>query len=353
MPADSDIASSLSRATGEEKERIAISLKALVIWPACRIDLSLSTRKIAFFSKSGNQDVAQLTANGINLEYDSFGDQRGRPLLLVMGLGGQLIHWRDDFCEMLADRDHFVIRFDNRDAGLSDKFGHLGVPDMMELAGRLLAGEPANASYSLDDMAADAFGLLDALDVEAAHICGASMGGMIVQAMALNAPHRVRSLTSIMSSTGNPELPPSTDEAMAAMLSPAASNRDEAIERSLNVSSVIGSPAYPTPEDQARARAAEGYDRAFYPEGVARQMAAIAAHGNRRPALEELELPALVIHGEADPLVPVEGGHDTHQALKGSRLMLVEGMGHDLPEPLWPQIVSALDKLTRDAENVR
>ena len=293
--------------------------------------------------------MAQITANGISIEYDTFGSESSRPLLMVMGLGAQMIHWRDGFCEMLADRDHFVIRFDNRDSGLSEKFGHMGVPDMGEIAQRLIAGEPAGAPYTLDDMAADAFGLLDELAVEAAHICGASMGGMIVQAMALTAPERIHSLTSIMSSTGNPELPPSTDEAIAAMLSPPATNRDEAIERTVRVGKVIGSPGYPTPEEEARAKAAEGYDRAFYPEGVARQMAAIAAHGNRRPALEALALPALVIHGSDDPLVRVEGGHDTHQALKGSTLKVMEGMGHDLPEALWPEIVEAIDSLTRSA----
>jgi len=293
--------------------------------------------------------MAQITANGISIEYDTFGSRSSRPLLLVMGLGAQLIHWRDEFCDQLADRDHFVIRYDNRDAGLSEKFGHLGTPDMMEIAGRLMAGEPAGAPYSLDDMAADAFGLLDNLDIEAAHICGASMGGMIVQAMALLAPHRVHSMTSIMSSTGNPELPPSSDEAMAAMLSPAATNREEAIERTLAVSGVIGSPAYPVPEDEVRRRAAQGYDRSFYPEGVARQMAAIASHGNRRPALETLEVPALVIHGDADPLVRLDGGHDTHQALRGSKLLVLEGMGHDLPEPLWSEVIDAIDALTQEA----
>jgi pimeloyl-ACP methyl ester carboxylesterase len=293
--------------------------------------------------------MAQITANDITIEYDTFGNRSSRPLLLVMGLGGQLIHWRDEFCDRLAERDHFVIRYDNRDTGLSEKFGHLGIPDMMEIAAGRLAGEPAQAPYSLDDMAADAFGLLDNLDVEAAHICGVSMGGMIVQAMALLSPQRIRSLTSIMSSTGNPELPSSSDEAIAAMLSPPATNRQEAIERSVAVSSVIGSPAYPVPEDEARRRAAEGYDRAFYPEGVARQMAAIATHGNRRPALETLDLPALIIHGDADPLVRVDGGHDTHQALRGSKLMILEGMGHDLPQPLWPEVIDAIDALTGEA----
>ncbi len=294
--------------------------------------------------------MAQVTANGITLEYETFGSERSRPLLLVMGLGAQMIHWRDAFCDLLAERDHYVIRYDNRDAGLSEKFGHLGVPDMATLAERLMAGEPADAPYTLDDMATDAFGLLDALGLETAHVCGASMGGMVAQAMALNGTPRVRSLTSIMSSTGNPELPPATDEALAAMLSPAAGSREEAIERTLRVSRVIGSPGYPVPEEEARARAAESYDRSYYPEGVARQMAAVVAHGNRRPLLERLDLPALVIHGSEDPLVRVAGAHDTHQALKGSRLMVLEGMGHDLPEPLWPEIVDAIHALTREAD---
>ena len=293
--------------------------------------------------------MAQISSNGITLEYDTFGGRGDRPLLLVMGLGAQMIHWRDAFCVRLADKGHYVIRFDNRDAGLSEKFGHLGLPDMGELAGRLLAGEPAEAPYSLDDMATDGFGLLDALDLETAHICGASMGGMIVQAMALSQSARVQSMTSIMASTGNPELPPSTEEAMAAMLSPAATDREESIERTLRVSKVIGSPGYPVEEADVRARAAESYDRAFYPEGVARQMAAIAAHGNRKPALAALDIPALVIHGKADPLVPVEGGMDTADALKHARLMLIEGMGHDLPEPVWPEVTNAIAELTRSS----
>lgn len=290
--------------------------------------------------------MSQITANGISLTYDTFGDRAAEPLLLVMGLGAQMIHWRSEFCEGLARRGHFVVRFDNRDSGLSEKFDHLGVPDMAELAAALMAGAPAPAPYTLDDMAADAFGLMNALDLESAHICGASMGGMIVQAMALNSPGRVRSLTSIMSSTGNPELPSSTEEAMAAMLSPAATNREESIERTLRVSRVIGSPGYPVAEEIARARAAEAFDRSFHPQGVARQMAAIVAHGNRKQRLAALRVPALVIHGAADPLVPKEGGIDTHEALQGSRLMLLEGMGHDLPEPLWQDIQSGISELT-------
>lgn len=291
--------------------------------------------------------MTQITANGISIEYDTFGSEQHEPLLLVMGLGAQMTLWRAEFCGLLADRGHYVIRFDNRDCGLSEKFAHLGVPDVVQLRMQLLAGEPAEAPYDLGDMAADAFGLLDALDIESAHVCGASMGGMIVQSMALGAPRRVRSLTSIMSSTGNPELPPSTEEAMAALMSPAATNREEAIERTLRVSGIIGSPAYRPVAAEAALRAGAAYDRCFYPAGVARQMAAVVGGGNRKPALMELTLPALVIHGEADPLVPVAAALDTQEALAGSRLLTFEGMGHDLPEPLWDDIVTGISELTQ------
>ncbi len=290
--------------------------------------------------------MAQLQANGIQIEYDTFGERSDEPLLLVMGLGAQMIHWRDEFCQQLADAGHYVVRFDNRDAGLSEKFGHAGVPNIAELMMQQAMGQPIQAPYSLDDMAADAFGVMDALDLESAHICGASMGGMIVQAMALSAPGRVRSLTSIMSSTGNPDLPPATDEAMAALLSPPGNNRAEVIDRSVVVSRIIGSPAYPEEEGALRARSAFAFERSFYPEGIARQMAAVIHDGNRRPRLETLDLRALIIHGEDDPLVPVAAGEDTHAALKGSTLMKIKGMGHDLPQQLWHKIVAGISALT-------
>jgi pimeloyl-ACP methyl ester carboxylesterase len=293
--------------------------------------------------------MAQVRANGIRLEYDTFGARSGRPLLLVMGLGAQMIHWRAEFCAELAKVGHYVMRFDNRDVGLSEKLDALGVPNVAELVPRALAGEQVSAPYSLDDMAADALGLLDALDIETAHVCGASLGGMIVQTMAINAPERIRSLTSIMSSTGNPDLPSAQPEAIAALLSPPGSNREETIERSVRLAKVIGSPAFPTPEAEIRARAAEAFDRSFYPVGVTRQMAAALAHGNRVPRLTQLDVSALVIHGGADPLVPVEGGLDTHAALAGSKLLVIDGMGHDLPRQVWPQVVAGIDELTTSA----
>jgi pimeloyl-ACP methyl ester carboxylesterase len=290
--------------------------------------------------------MANLSANGIRIEYDTFGDRSARPLLLVMGLGAQMIHWRAEFCEQLADAGHYVVRFDNRDVGLSEKFDAAGMPDIAGMMMKAMAGESISAPYTLDDMADDGFGLLDALDIANAHICGASMGGMIAQAMAIRAPRRVKSLTSIMSSTGNRELPPAKPEAMAALMSPAGKDQDEMIARSISVSKIIGSPGFATDEAEIKARALEAFERSFYPIGVARQMAAVAAHGNRKPSLQKLDIPALVIHGKADPLVPVEGGIDTHEALRGSELLLIEGMGHDLPRQVWPRVVTQITKLT-------
>ena len=293
--------------------------------------------------------MANVQANGIRLEYDTFGGRDDRPLLLVMGLGAQMIAWRDEFCEQLAHAGHHVVRFDNRDVGLSEKMEDAGVPDMAAMVTAALSGAAVEAPYTLDDMAADALGLLEALELERANICGASLGGMIVQAMAINAPERVTSITSIMSSTGNPEVPSGTPEAMAALMSPPGKTRDEHIERAVRVGSVIGSRVHPADEAEARDRAAQAYDRSFYPLGVARQMAAAAAHGNRKPALASLSMPALVIHGREDPLVPLEGGLDTHEAIPGAELLVVDGMGHDLPRPLWDEIVEGISRLTARA----
>jgi pimeloyl-ACP methyl ester carboxylesterase len=290
--------------------------------------------------------VPRVRANDIEIEFDTFGARSERPLLLVMGLGAQMIHWEDEFCSALAERGHYVVRFDNRDVGLSQHFDEAGVPNLVEIVTRLQSGEPVQAPYDLDDMADDAAALLDALDLEAAHVCGASMGGMIAQAMAIRHGERVRSLTSIMSSTGNPALPASKPEAMAALMSPAGTSLEEVLDRAVYVSGVIGSPRFQRDAAEIRAKAARAFERSFHPVGVARQMAAVAAHGNRRPRLEALNVPALVIHGTEDPLVPVTSGIDTHEALAGSRLLLIEGMGHDLPRPVWPRIVEAITELT-------
>ncbi len=287
-----------------------------------------------------------LAVNGIEIEYDTFGNSGDRALLMVMGLGAQMIFWDDEFCQQLADAGHYLIRFDNRDVGLSTKFEHEPVPDMVQLASDLAEGLTPAVPYTLDDMADDGWALLTALDIEKSHICGASMGGMIVQAMAIRNPARIKSITSIMSTTGNPDLPQSTAEAITALTTPAPADRESNIARSVQVLKVIGSPAFPLDEERVKARAARSYDRSFYPQGMARQMAAIVAHGNRKLKLSSLQLPALVIHGTADPLVPVEAGKDTQAALQGSDLLLIDGMGHDLSRGAWHRIVAAITGLT-------
>jgi pimeloyl-ACP methyl ester carboxylesterase len=285
-------------------------------------------------------------ANRIKIEYDEFGERSGRPPLLIMGLGAQMILWQDDFCTQLASRGHRVIRFDNRDVGKSSKFDHLGVPSIMEALTARRLGRPVPAPYSISDMAADAVGLLDALRIDKAHIVGASMGGMIAQTMAIQYPSRVRSLTSIMSSTGNPDLPPAKPEAMAALLTPQPTTREESIERAVFVFRHICSPGFPFDEAEVRACAALSYDRGFSPEGTARQLVAVLASGSRKEALKSVNVPTLVIHGKDDPLVPVEAAHDTAATIPGAELLIIDGMGHDLPRALWPRIVDAISALT-------
>jgi pimeloyl-ACP methyl ester carboxylesterase len=290
--------------------------------------------------------MSSVQANGITIEYDVFGESSARPLLLIMGLGTQMIGWDEEFCQKLADTGHYVVRFDNRDIGLSSKMDDAPVPVPAELMMEMMQGNTPEVPYSLNDMADDAIGLLDALNIDSSHICGASMGGMIVQTMALTHGERVRSMTSIMSTTGNPELPAATPEAMESLTKPPAADRDSQIEQSVATQKVIGSSGFPFDAERARQKAAAAYDRSFYPQGTARQMAAIVAAGNRRPRLESLDLPTLVIHGKADPLVPVTGGQDTHEAIAGSELLLVEGMGHDLPPGAWDEIISSISTFT-------
>jgi pimeloyl-ACP methyl ester carboxylesterase len=294
--------------------------------------------------------MAQLDANGLRFEYESFGERGARPLLLVMGLGAQMLLWDDEFCDALAGRGHYVVRFDNRDVGLSSKLEAAGVPNVLELIQKAGAGQTLAVPYTLDDMADDAAGVLEALDLASAHVCGASMGGMIAQTLAIRHPQRVRSLTSIMSTTGDASLPQAAPEAMAALLAPPPTTRAEAIEHHAKTWRVIGSPGFPFDEERIRARGGALYDRSFYPIGTARQLAAILAHGSRRAALARVTAPTLVIHGAADPLVPLAGGRDTAEAIPGAELLVIEGMGHDLPPEAWPRIVDAIALHTERAE---
>ncbi|MEM6709976.1 MAG: alpha/beta hydrolase [Pseudomonadota bacterium] len=291
--------------------------------------------------------MPQVAANGLSFEYETFGNPADRPLLLIMGLGSQMTRWQPGFCDALVQLGHYVIRFDNRDVGLSTHLHDAGMPDMAAVTAALLQGTQAPVPYGLDDMADDTAGLIEALGLDAAHVVGVSLGGMVAQTLAIRHPARVLSLTSIMSSTGNRSLPPATPEAMAALMSPAATDREGAGTRAIEIYEVIGSPAYPADPEETRQRAMSDFDRATDPAGVARQMAAAATQPDRREALAELTVPALIIHGKADTLVPVEGGIDTHEALPGSELLLIDGMGHDLPAELWPQITEAIAARTK------
>ena len=290
--------------------------------------------------------MASITANSISIEYETFGNPADRPLLLIMGLGAQLTRWPEAFCQLLAARGQYVVRFDNRDVGLSQKFDAAGVPNMAQIFAQAMAGESVSAAYNLSDMASDAAGLLDALGITAANVCGASMGGMIAQVMALEHGARVKSLTSIMSTTGNPTLPSATPAALAALMSAAGTKLEEVLARAVTVARATGGSAFPVTDAEIRQRAQADFERSFYPVGVARHMAAIAATGNRKPRLQTLVMPTLVLHGKDDPLVPLTGGIDTHEAITGSILKVFEGMGHNLPEPLWPELVLAISDHT-------
>lgn len=287
--------------------------------------------------------MSRATANGIQIEYETFGNPSGRPLLMIIGLGAQMIHWDDDLCKDLAERGHHVIRFDNRDVGLSTKFEEAGVPDLMETFGKIMRGEEIRPPYTLDDMADDAVGLLDALGIRKAHICGMSMGGMIAQTIAIRHPSRVLSLISIYSTTGNPKVPQPKPEVIQLLIAPPPKEREANVEHMLGVFKTIAGPGFPVDEKWTRKILAQSYDRCFCPQGMVRQLVAILTQGNRGPALTSVKAPTLVVHGTSDPLVPVEGGKDTAKAIPGAQLMLIEGMGHDLPHGgAWPRIVEAI-----------
>ena len=279
--------------------------------------------------------------NNIEIEYDTFGDSSSKPLLLVMGLGGQMIAWLDELCEYVANQGFFVIRFDNRDVGLSTKFEEKGIPNLSELIPAFLRGEKADPPYTLEDMADDAIGVLDDLNIDKAHICGASMGGMIAQIIAFRHPTRVLSLASIMSTTGNPDLPQATPEFLQEIFSPPPTDREAYIKESVRRGHLTYG-TFPYNEEQERILSAAEFDRCFYPQGIMRQFAAVAANGNRKTKLTSISVPTLVVHGREDPLVPVEGGIDTAEAIPGAELLIVDGMGHSVPIEVAPQIIGAL-----------
>jgi pimeloyl-ACP methyl ester carboxylesterase len=275
----------------------------------------------------------------VELVYDTIGDPADPPLLLVMGLGMQLIHWDRELCEQFAERGFHVIRFDNRDAGLSTKIKG-PVPNVL----RLISGLPTKVPYLLEDMANDTFGLLDHLGIERAHVVGTSMGGMIAQTMAIARPERVLSLASMLSTTGDRRVGTPKLRVWTVLTRRAPNDRDAYVEYFLRVFTLIGSPAYPAEEERTRELAAATYDRCHYPAGTARQLGAIMSSGSRTAGLRELDVPTVVIHGEADPLVPLRAGLATARAIPNAELIKIPGMGHDMPKALWPTYVDAIAK---------
>jgi pimeloyl-ACP methyl ester carboxylesterase len=277
--------------------------------------------------------------NGVELEYETVGDPAGRPLLLVQGLGAQLTSVEDGLCEELASCGFLVVRYDNRDVGLSTWFDHARPVDLAAVWG----GDHSTLAYTLEDMADDAVAVLDAAGVEAAHVVGISLGGMIAQLLATRYPDRVRSLASIMSTTGSRAVGQPTGEAASVLMSPMPSDRERFVDRAVANARAIGSgTAYPFDEPAVRRGAARGYDRAYHPKGTGRQFAAILAAGDRTPALARIRVPTLVVHGEEDQVIGVSGGEATAAAIAGARLLRVPGLGHELPPGFWPTLAKAL-----------
>jgi len=280
---------------------------------------------------------------GIDLFYDTFGDPGDPPLVLIMGLATQMVAWPEDFCRMLAASGHFVVRFDNRDIGLSAKLEDRGVPDLERLMKEAASGQPVRPPYTLADMAADTLGLMDVLSIGRAHVCGLSMGGMIGQVLAMEHPERLLSLISMMSTTSEPDLPPSTPRAHRAMMAAPPSNREGYIAYMDGLGrAFFGDSDHYDPEVQ-RTIAAQAFDRGLYPWGFLRQMAAIVAGGGRRARLKTVRTPTLIIHGDCDTVTPPAHGQDTAAAIPGARLVMIPGLGHGLACPgLWERIVSAI-----------
>jgi len=286
----------------------------------------------------------QISANGITLEVEDHGPAGGEPLVLVMGLGMQLVAWHPDFVAMLVARGFRVIRFDNRDIGLSQRFDHLGVPNLAFDSLKYAVGMKVDAPYTVATMADDTAGLLDAMGLSSAHICGASMGGMIAQQLAIRHPKRVRSLTLIMTSSGARRLPGPSLKVRSALISRPkdAKNVQSVIEHYVKLYKLIGSPGYPADDAYLNERLGQSVRRSYRPQGTARQMIAIAADGDRSPLLGSIKVPTQIIHGAQDPLVPVPAGRDLAAKIAGARIDVIDGMGHDLPTPLWPRFVSGI-----------
>ncbi len=295
----------------------------------------------------------QIKANGIMLEYDERGPKDGVPILLIMGFGSQMTSWGEEFPQGLADAGLRVIRFDNRDVGLSQKW-HGVIPDGKAAQAAMAAGKKPDVPYTLSDMAADAAGLLDALNIRSAHILGASMGGMIAQLVALDHPGKTRSLISVFSTTSDPSLPPSTPEAMAALMAkPASTDRAAVVAHSVKGRRAYASTAYPFDEQRFAALAGAGYDRSYYPEGTLRHWSAIMSTPPRTERLKKLAMPTLVLHGTADTLIPCAGGRHIAACVPGAEYHEIEGWGHDLPLPVLPVLFGFILPFVANVEAAR
>ncbi|WP_322747627.1 MULTISPECIES: alpha/beta hydrolase [unclassified Frankia] len=290
--------------------------------------------------------MGTVQANGIEIAYELHGDPSGLPLLIVSGLGQQLVGWHPDLLRAMVRRGFRVVVYDNRDVGLSTHFDHLGQPDLTAA----LSGDADAAAYTLLDMAADAIGLMDALGWESAHVLGSSLGGMIAQTLALHFPDRVRSLTSVSSTPGNYEETQPTPEAAAALLRPVAASREAFIDGAEQAYNIIGPGEFPHDREWARRRAGMAWDRRYDPHGTARQLLAALAADDRTAALRQLTIPTLVVHGTADPLIPVAGGRHTAAAVPFAELLEIDGMGHDLPRQVWERLLDKLDDVAHRGE---
>lgn len=293
--------------------------------------------------------MARAKANGIEIEYETAGDPKNPALLLVMGLGGQLTIWPDAFFQGLAAQGFFVIRYDNRDTGLSTDFDAAGLPNMADAMSKLMAGQPIDAPYRLDDLAADAIGLLDALGVDRAHMVGMSMGGMIVQILAARYAARCRSMVSIMSTSGRRGLPSGNPQTLAMLMTaPPSLEREALIAQGIKVRHALSGGGYAEPESALRAFVERNVDRRYYPQGASRHYLAVIASGDRVELLKTVKVPTLVLHGEGDPLVPVEAGRDVAALVPGARIETFPGWGHNLPGPFLPTLIDRLAGFLKD-----
>ena len=290
--------------------------------------------------------------NDIEIEYETFGDPNSKPLLLIAGLGSQLLAWPDYLYESLVKEGFFVIIFDNRDVGLSTKFDDAGIPDFMEIGAAHARGEKPKVPYTLEDMASDAIGVLDALNIEKAHVFGASMGGMIAQVIGYKYPSRILTLTIMMSTTGNPALPQGKPEVLGAFFAPIPTEREAYIEEMVKRDRVLPGK-FPFDEQQSRDYRAKEYDRCFYLDGGTRQMAAMAVPGNTQPLIGSIKAPTLVIHGTEDPFYPVEVSEEIASSIPSAELMILDGLGHSFPKELMPKIIGAIAANSSKAGNLK